>query len=169
MKKPNGRPPRYSPELASKVLARLAEGESLTAICRDPKMPSRTTVTAWVVDDVDGFADGYARARLVSYERMADELIEISDDSSADKIVDAGGREVIDHEAIARSRLRVDTRKWLLAKMLPKIYGDRVHAELSGPGGGPVRHSIELSADQAARIASEYLRAQQQVAEDAAG
>ena len=44
----------------------------------------------------------------------------------------------VDHEHIARSRLRVDSRKWMLSKMIPKIYGDRLVTELTGKDGGPV-------------------------------
>jgi hypothetical protein len=45
---------------------------------------------------------------------------------------------VLDHEHVQRSRLRVDARKWLLSKLLPKQYGDRV--EVTGKDGGPLEH-----------------------------
>lgn len=69
---------------------------------------------------------------------MADELLEISDDGLNDRMVDDDGNERIDYDHIARSRLRVDTRKWLLSKALPKIYGDKIQSEVSGPNGGPL-------------------------------
>ena len=69
---------------------------------------------------------------------MADELLEIADDGRNDRIADEDGNERTDHDVIARSRLRVDTRKWLLSKALPKIYGDKVQNEHSGPGGAPI-------------------------------
>jgi hypothetical protein len=98
----------------------------------------------------------YARAREVGYYKMADETIEIADDSSRDwkKTVDKNGNEitVVDHDHIARSRLRVDTRKWLLAKVLPKIYGDRVTNEHVGKDGGPVQlRQVDPAAMQAIR------------------
>lgn len=95
-------------------------------------MPSPQTVISWVLQDLGpGFAEQYARAREVGYQLMADELTEIADDGSNDWMV-VEGREVPDHEYITRSRLRVDTRKWLLSKALPKIYGDKIAHEHSG-------------------------------------
>jgi hypothetical protein len=45
---------------------------------------------------------------------------------------------VFDSTAVARNRLRVDARKWVAAKLLPKKYGDKVQQEVSGPDGGPI-------------------------------
>jgi len=42
----------------------------------------------------------------------------------------------VDHEHIQRARLRVDTRKWILSKMLPKVYGDKF--QVGGDGGEPL-------------------------------
>lgn len=73
-------------------------------------MPSHSTVLDWARHN-GAFSDQYARAREIGYRCMADELIEIADDDAADP---------------ARGRLRIDTRKWLLSKALPKIYGDKI-------------------------------------------
>lgn len=129
----------YTQEIADRICARLAEGESLRAICRTEGMPSEATVRAWALDDVEGFASQYARAREIGYERLADEILDISDDSTGDVVVDDHGNERTDAERVARSRLRVDSRKWLLSKMLPKKYGEKVTTEHTGPNGGPVQ------------------------------
>ena len=68
---------------------------------------------------------------------MADELVEISD---ADCTVDGKP----DNALVQQARLRVDTRKWLLSKMLPKRYVDRVTQELIGDGDRPIVSRIEL-------------------------
>jgi hypothetical protein len=128
-----GRPSLYTAEIAREVIERLAAGESLRAICRDQHMPSEQTIRAWALDDVEGFAADYFRARKLAYLHEGDEILAIADDSSGDYTVDEQGRTVVNHENINRSRLRVETRKWVLSKMLPKIYGDKV--EVSGPGG----------------------------------
>lgn len=47
---------------------------------------------------------------------------------------------MVNHEQIARSRLRVDARKWAAAKLAPKKYGDRIAHEHGGAGGGPIPH-----------------------------
>ena len=105
-----GRPSIFSPELADRLCERLADGETLRAICRDEGMPDERTVRRWALDDVEGFAGHYARAREIGYQGMADDLTEIADAKDGDP---------------ARDRLRVDTRKWLLSKALPKIYGEK--------------------------------------------
>ena len=121
----------YSPEIAETILERLSDGEGLIAICRDKGMPSDGAVRHWVETDYDGFASRYAQARVRGVERLADEILELSDDNSRDvKLID--GREVTDHEVVARSRLRVDSRKWLLSKLLPKTYGDKLDLNHSG-------------------------------------
>jgi hypothetical protein len=91
------------------------------------------------------FRDQYARAREMQAEHFADEILEIADDGSNDWIEreNAAGRVVaaIDHEHIQRSRLRVDARRWLMGKMAPKKYGDKV--EVTGKDGGPLEHRVD--------------------------
>jgi hypothetical protein len=121
-------------------------------------MPAESTVRAWALDDRAGFSAQYARAREIGYHAMADETLEIADSAQGDYVAkDLGDNvtvEVVDHEHIARSRLRVDTRKWLLSKALPKVYGDRV--ALTGADGGPVavKQLHDLSDDELAAIAA---------------
>jgi hypothetical protein len=108
-----GRPASFTAELATEICRRLAVGGTLRAVCRDRGMPPESTVREWALADRDGFAAQYARAREIGYQAMADELPEIADDGRNDSA-----------ENVARSRLRVDTRKWLLSKALPKVFGD---------------------------------------------
>ena len=120
--------PTYSPAIAEEICRRLAEGEGLRAICRDERMPAEATVRGWVIDDHEGFAAHYARARDIGLDVMAEETIEIADDSGLDVVMtDDGPRP--DGEVINRAKLRVDTRKWLLSKLAPKRYGDRLQVD----------------------------------------
>ena len=98
---------------------------SLASICRDEGMPDERSVRRWARNHGD-FADHYAAARRLGYEKRADELLEIADDSSADWIDTGNGNRVFDSVHVNRARLMIDTRKWLLSKMLPKVYGDHV-------------------------------------------
>jgi hypothetical protein len=125
---------RYSPEIAAEICDRLAQGESLRAICEDLHMPSERAVRFWVLDDLNGFASQYARARAVGYERMAEEILAISDTPliGTKSVSKATGLEITEGDMIEHRRLQVDTRKWMLAKMLPKVYGDKQHVELTG-------------------------------------
>jgi hypothetical protein len=134
-----GRKSTYTQKIADLICERLAAGESLRAICRDDGMPTEAAVRLWARDDVQGFASQYAHARALGYERLAEELLEIADDGSSDTHQDADGNERTNAEVVARSRLRVDTRKWLLSKMLPKVYGERSTHEHVGENGGGIR------------------------------
>ena len=64
-------------------------------------------------------------------EYWAHEIIEIADDTSGDFIINERGERVVDHEHINRARLRVDARKWLMSKLSPQRYGDRVTADVT--------------------------------------
>lgn len=89
----------------------------------------------------------YARAKDSQADIMVQEMLEIADDSSNDSIVDEDGNERINSEFVQRSKLRVDTRKWIASKLKPKKYGDKVQQEISGPDGGPIPiTSIEIVA-----------------------
>ena len=123
-KRKAGRPVRFNSAIAAGICARLAAGETLREICRDRSLPTEQVVRGWAIDR-PRFAAAYERAREIGYATLADQLLEIADDASADTCVDDRGRARPATEAIQRSRLRVDTRKWLLAKALPRIRGDR--------------------------------------------
>ena len=136
LEKPNGkcgRPP-FTQATKDKILGMLAEGMTLTAACRSEEgMPDVSTVCMWAKND-DGFSKQYARAREIGYLVMADQLADIADDGLNDYVeVMVKGHEVIklDGEHVQRSKLRVDTRKWLLSKVLPKIYGDKSQMNVS--------------------------------------
>jgi hypothetical protein len=115
-------------------------------------MPNEASVRGWVVDDLNGFASHYARARRIGYERLAEDLLEITD--SPVNSLDNGAT---DSGAVNKQRLQVDTRKWLLSKMLPKVYGDRIHTELTGADGGPVQID---DTERAAKVAAILAHAQ---------
>lgn len=139
-----GRPTVYKPELALALCERIASGESLRGICSDPAMPDKSTVFRWLADkERSDFRDQYARAREAQAEFLAEEILEIADETAGDyvQVKDGDGQisERVDHEHIARSRLRVDARKWFAGKVAPKKYGDRIQAEHSGPDGGPIQ------------------------------
>jgi hypothetical protein len=123
----------YTQEAADEICRRLAEGETLRQVCRSEHLPGESTVRNWVADDREGFSAQYARAREAGYVRMAEELLEIADDGSNDWMErensDGSSVTVVDHEHIQRSRLRVETRKWILAKALPKIYGEKIQID----------------------------------------
>lgn len=122
-----GRPSMYTPELAKTICRQIAEGKSMREICRADGMPYDSTVREWIIDDREGFHAQYTRAIQARAMLWAEEITEIADDGSSDTYIDPStGQEKTNAEVVARSRLRVDTRKWMLSKVLPKVYGDKV-------------------------------------------
>jgi len=149
-----GRPSDYSPELAAEICGLLAEGNSLRTICERDDMPDKSTVMRWLAkEEYQAFRDQYARARDTWADAMAEEILDISDDGARDTYTDKDGNERTDHEVVARSRLRVDTRKWLMARMAPKKYGDKVTTEVHGKDGGPIAVEDVSEKDLARRLA----------------
>ncbi len=133
-----GRPSSYTPEMAALICERLSGGEALKAMCADADMPSMRTVLGWLFRDEDAeFVPMYARAREAQAEIMADEIISIADDAGHDWVIDKDGNKTLNTEAVQRSRLRVDARKWVAAKLLPRKYGDHSSKTLTiQPGEG---------------------------------
>jgi hypothetical protein len=117
----------YSDEVALAVCEGIASGETLRAVCKRPDLPTESTVRHWVVKDVNGFAAKYQRAREMQADMIADQILTIADEASGDK------------DAIAKARLQIDARRWLAGVLLPRKYGQRIAAELTGANGGPIK------------------------------
>ena len=121
-----GRPSIYNPELAAQICEHIAQGKSLRTIAEMEGTPHQATIMAWLDGSHPDFSEQYARAREAQADKLAEETLLIADESSQDTYVDADGNVKTNTEAIQRSKLRVDTRKWLASKMAPKKYGDKV-------------------------------------------
>lgn len=120
-----GRPSSYSDELADRLCEEIANGKSVRFICSQEGWPSESMVYRWLESN-QSFREKYTRARERQADLYAAEIIEISDDGSRDYKQLPDGAVVVDHDHIARSRLRVDSRKWIAARLAPKKYGDKV-------------------------------------------
>ena len=125
--RPRGRPSRYSDEIAAEICRRISLGESLVSVTNDPAMPSETTVIRWLSDDrYSEFRAMYVRARGQQAEHWADELIDLADSARGQPGHPA------DQAEVQALRLAVDTRKWVLSKLLPRRYGDRIDVQQDG-------------------------------------
>lgn len=138
-----GRPSDYSAEIAAIICERISDGQSVREIARDDDMPAMSTIFRWLTVHKD-FQEQYARAKEAQAEHMAEQILDIADNASNDWMArkDGEGNETgwqVNGDAIQRSRLMVDSRKWLLSKLLPKKYGDKITTEHQGPDGGPVQ------------------------------
>jgi len=116
-KRPHGRPTKYTEALAAEICERLSLGESLNRICKDDHMPTEPCVLDWVDDDREGFSLRYVRARERQADAYANQIMAIADDPDED---------------VQRSKLRVDARKWVAARLLPRTWGDRTAVDIKG-------------------------------------
>lgn len=121
-----GRPTIYSTELAEEICDVIAcSSKGLKRLCNEHKhFPNPDTIYSWRRKYKD-FSEQYARAKQHQIEVIIDEIFDIADDTSNDFSISSEGKEICNHEHINRSRLRIDTRKWLASKLAPKIYGDK--------------------------------------------
>lgn len=87
-------------------------------------MPTRKSFFEWVAKD-DGIKRKYEFAMEMRADLYAEEIIEIADDGKNDTYTDEKGNVCANQDVIARSRLRVDARKWYASKLAPKKYGER--------------------------------------------
>lgn len=132
-----GRPTKFTKKVTDEVIKRLGLGEGLIRICRDDHMPHRQTVLNWKNAGAEkgasaalkGFFDRYNAARIDGLDYFRDEMLDIADDGSNDYITkEVNGKEieVFDQEHATRSKLRVSTRQWLMSKLAPSKYGERI-------------------------------------------
>ncbi|KKB61539.1 hypothetical protein WM40_22630 [Robbsia andropogonis] len=112
---------RKSDEIVDAILLRISDGESLRTICKTRGMPHRVTFLRWVNDD-EKLQKLYTDALKWREQIYFDDLIGIADECKDP----------------AKARVMSDNRKWVLARMNPKKYGDKMTQELSGVDGGPM-------------------------------
>lgn len=135
--------------VADTICEKIAEGRSLRSILKDEGMPASSTVFKALAAD-KAFAEQYARAREAQADALFDEILDIADESAHDTYTDDNGNERTDQEVVARSRIRIDARKWMAGKLRPKVYGDKLDLNHSGRIALP----REMSEEDLVRIAS---------------
>ena len=122
-----GRPSDYNEDIATTICERLADGESLRAICASAGMPNKATVFRWIGSHEE-FREQYQWARELAADDILGRILEIADDSSRDYVQKTGpdGKVtwVVDREHIARCGLRISALKWTAARMAPRKYGN---------------------------------------------
>ncbi|WP_333676760.1 terminase small subunit protein [Dyella sp.] len=146
VKRETGRPSLYSDKMVAAICGWIIQGYTLRQISELPNMPDKSTIIRWLGDHED-FRDQYARAREIQAMLMEDEILEIAEDSRNDWVEREGkdGKTelVFNDELVKRARLRIDARKWLMGKMAPKRYGERV--AVTGKDGGAVKHEHAIA------------------------
>lgn len=120
-------------EIINTICDRISKGESLRSVLRSENMPSLSNFFAWIDNNKD-FQNQYARATELRAETIFEDILNISDSTDNDIIELPDGSKVTNHHAINRDRLRVDSRKWMLAKMMPKKYGEKLDIDHTTKG-----------------------------------
>jgi hypothetical protein len=132
--KKTGRPTLYTSELAHKICTLIASTEM--GLHRLHKaydwFPDPSTILDWLANYPD-FSLRYIHAKELQAELMADNCIVIADDSSGDEAMTAHGNRVENREFTSRSKLRVETRMWLMERLAPKKYGKQTEKESDKP------------------------------------
>lgn len=119
-------------ELINTICEEMAKGRSLRSVLRDEGMPDRTTFFKWIEGNEERI-NQYVGAREARAASIFEDILNIADSQEGDIITLEDGKEIINHDVIQRARLRVDTRKWMLGKMQPKKYGEKL--DLSSSDG----------------------------------
>ena len=128
-------------KLFDEIIIEIAENGSSMVAAVKKRM---STLTFYELLKDDDRLKKYARACEMRADKMAEEMIEIADNSSDDTIIDEKGGERANNAAVQRDRLKVDTRKWLLAKMHPKKYGDKIDMT---SGNEPLKQNLNILVD----------------------
>lgn len=131
-----GAPTAYTPELAALLIERLSEGQSLRKACSTDDMVSKATVFRWlsesnVEDWAEGFRDQYARAKREATDAMAEELQEIAEDALQD-VKEHAYEPKLGSALVQAHKLKADNMKWVMSKLKPKKYGEKVDVTSDG-------------------------------------
>ncbi len=135
-KKDTGRPTKYSESLADEICCLISQGDSIRQICLLERMPYESTIYRWLIKH-KSFCEKYARAKEAQMEKFNEDILDIADDSRNDWIEKEDKRTgkkfiALNEEHIARSKIRIEARKWLMGKHKPNKYGDKVALQHSG-------------------------------------
>jgi hypothetical protein len=137
-------------ELFIDICSEITKGKSLRNILKEEGMPSTATFFVWLSEDEEKLKQ-YTRACDIRAEVIFDEMLEIADDGTNDFVKKQTNEgldvEVLNTEHVQRSRLRIDTRKWLLSKLNPKKYSDRLQTDTNLSGEVSIVWKEEKSYD----------------------
>jgi hypothetical protein len=144
-----GRPTKYTEELAERICILISTSTfGIKKLCSlHDWMPEPSTIHLWRLKN-EYFSEQYTKAKKNQAELLAEETLDIADESDRDVTINALGNEVCNTEFVNRSRLRVDTRKWLTSKLLPKIYGDQKTVEDVTNENNALKEEMRLLRDQ---------------------
>lgn len=120
-----GRHSTYSTEIAKLICEEIVtSNKGIREICKNKDFPSERSIYTWLSKHQD-FAQMYARAKKFQMEILGEEIIQIADDNSKDDTLMGATH-------VNRARLQIDARKWIMSKLNPKKYGDKLDVTTDG-------------------------------------
>lgn len=143
-----GRRSEYDRVTADLICQLIADGMTITDVCKKPGMPSKPTLTRWRTR-IPAFDAAVVRARQLGMESWADRLVEIADDDTFDTLADGKPN----HANVQRARLQIDTRWRLMQAVASQVYGDRVEVQHSGN----VAHTVSMDDRERMRRLATFL------------
>jgi hypothetical protein len=126
---------KRTPEVEERIIEGLTDGVPLRVLCRQDDMPSWRSVYDWMNAD-PSFASRVAYARDLGFEALAEDILNIADDTPAVS------------ENVQLSKMRIDTRLKLLACWSPKRYGNKQTVDVGNKENETLK--IESNAENAA-------------------
>lgn len=149
-KSPKKRATVFNQKIANEILARIANGQSVRLICEKAPSPTRTTFYKWIREN-EQFRKDYEQAIELRSDHIAEEILQIADDRTDDYVQELGDNGlpvfIQNNVKVQRDRLRIDSRKWLLAKMSPKKYGDHLKVDADNNHSGAIKIVFDESYD----------------------
>lgn len=140
----------FDQSVADEICDQITDGKSLRSILgANDGYPASSTIYKWLSQN-QTFAEQYTRAREAQADTLFDETLDIADDSNDDWIERkhfAGADESpqLNGEAVARAKLRIDTRKWIAGKLRPKKYGEKLELDQTINAGDSLTALLEAA------------------------
>lgn len=142
----------FNQKVADNILASIANGKSVRSVCEKAPAPTRTMFYKWIREN-EQFRKDYERAIELRSDHIAEEILQIADDTANDYVQTVGDNDlpifVQNNVKVQRDRLRIDSRKWLLARMSPKKYGDHLKVDADNNHSGAIKIVFDESYDRA--------------------
>lgn len=123
-------------ELINTICEEMAKGRSLRSVVKDEGMPHHTTFFSWIDDNKELLAQ-YVRACEARADSIFEDILSIADTPQEGVVIetdDHGRTKEKTGDMLGHRRLQVDSRKWILSKMQPKKYGDKLEVEQTNKG-----------------------------------
>ena len=133
----------WTNDLIDTICDRIIAGDSVTKICKTEGMPSEPSFYRKMMNDPE-FERTIARAREIAQDPETEQLKDIADGATP--------------ETVHVAKLQIWTRMWIASKKAPKTYGDKVHQEITGGDGGPIKTESRTD-EEAARFAEMLAKA----------